>query len=171
VPVFGKAILRIRKQDAWFSRRNAAWLYPMQIHASCAARDGEGVLLLGPPGAGKSDLTLRLLDRGFLLVADDRVEIEDGMAWAPPRLAGLLEVRGLGILRLPYLPRARLALAVCLGVSAARLPEPARYGGFPSVTIDPAAASAPHRVALALDCALGRVEVLAGAFDTGGAAA
>ena len=63
----------------------------MQIHASCAARDGAGVLLLGPPGSGKSDLVLRLLDRGFTLVADDRVVIEDGHASAPAALAGLLQ--------------------------------------------------------------------------------
>ena len=67
----------------------------MQIHGSCAARDGAAVLLLGPSGSGKSDLALRLLDRGFLLVADDQVLIEDGVARAPPPLAGLLELRGL----------------------------------------------------------------------------
>ena len=77
----------------------------MQIHGSCASRDGAGVLVLGPAGSGKSDLVLRLLDRGFDLVADDRVEIEHGMARAPASLAGLIEVRGLGLLRLPY--RAR----------------------------------------------------------------
>jgi HPr kinase/phosphorylase len=142
----------------------------MQVHASCAARDGLGVLLLGAPGSGKSDLTLRLLDRGFLLVADDRVEIADGMAWAPSQIAGLLEVRGLGILRMPYLPRARLALAVRLGAPVERLPAPARYAGLPMVTIDPTSASAPQRVALALDCALGLITQTAGAFDAGEAA-
>ncbi len=119
---------------------------------------------------------LRLLDHGFRLVADDRVEVADGLAWAPPDLAGLLEVRGIGIVRLPYLARARLALAVRLGVPAERLPAPAHHLGLPVVTIDPAAASAPQRVALALDCALGRVAGVAGAFDilpfdTGAAAA
>ena len=60
----------------------------MQIHASCAAREGHGVLLLGPSGSGKSDLLLRLLDRGFALVADDRVDLQSGMASAPATLAG-----------------------------------------------------------------------------------
>ena len=97
----------------------------MQIHGSCASRDGDGVLLIGPPGAGKSDLLLRLLARGFALVADDRVEI--GMAWpGRPALAGLLEVRGLGIVRLPHVAAARLALVVELGARAARLPMAAR---------------------------------------------
>ncbi len=142
---------------------------PMQIHASCAARQGAGVLLLGPPGSGKSDLVLRLLDRGFQLVADDRVEIHGREACAPAALAGLLEVRGLGILRLPYLERARLELAVCLGGPATRLPEPARHAatGLPMVALDAARPAAPQIVALALDCALGRIAQHTGAFASG----
>jgi len=137
----------------------------MQMHASCAARDGAGLLLLGPPGSGKSDLVLRLLDRGFMLVADDRVDIENGVARPTPALAGLLEVRGLGILRLPHLAEARLVLVVELG-SACRLPAPARHPtlDLPLLTIDAASASAAQRIALALDCALGRIVQLAGAF-------
>jgi HPr kinase/phosphorylase len=138
----------------------------MQIHASCAARDTVGVLLTGPPGSGKSDLLLRLIDRGFMLVADDRVDIEDGIASPPAVLAGLIEVRGLGILCLPHLPRARLALAVELGGSAARLPVPTRHPtlGVPSIALDAFAASAAQRVALALDCAEGHLRQQAGAF-------
>jgi HPr kinase/phosphorylase len=138
----------------------------MQIHASCATRDGAGVLLLGPPGSGKSDLVLRLLDRGFMLVADDRVEVEDGIARAPPRLAGLLEVRGLGILRLPHVQSVRLALAVELSATPPRLPAPAKHPelGLPLIAIDARSPSAAQRVALALDCVLGRVSQVTGAF-------
>jgi HPr kinase/phosphorylase len=138
----------------------------MQIHASCAARGGAGVLLFGPPGAGKSDLLLRLLDHGFSLVADDRVVIADGIAAPPPELAGLLEVRGLGILRLPYTRSARLALAVDLAATPDRLPRPARHGptNLPLIALDPNSPSAPARVALALACALGHVAQEAGAF-------
>lgn len=137
----------------------------MQIHASCAARDGHGVLLLGPPGSGKSDLVLRLLDNGFVLVADDQVEIADGIARPAPALAGLLEVRGLGILSFPHAAQVKVTLAVQLG-NGPRLPEPMRHEalGVPLVTIDPAAPSAPLRVGLALDCALGRAGQVAGAF-------
>jgi len=99
-------------------------------------------------------------------VADDRVEIEDGVASPPPALAGLLEVRGLGIVRLAHLTSARLALAVELAGQAERLPQPLRHPVFdlPVITVDPHAASAARRVALALDCALGRVAQQAGAF-------
>jgi HPr kinase/phosphorylase len=138
----------------------------MQIHGSCASRAGDGVLLVGPPGAGKSDLLLRLLARGFDLVADDRVDVLDGIARPPPALAGLLEVRGLGIVRLPHVASARLALAVMLAPSDTRMPAPARHDALdlPLVEIDPRAASAPERVAVALDCALRRVTQVAGAF-------
>ena len=94
----------------------------VRMHATCVARDGEGVLLLGPSGAGKSDLALRLLGRGFALVADDQVDIIDGMARAPERLAGLLEVRGLGIVRLPYLSQAKLKVVITLTDGCQRLP-------------------------------------------------
>ncbi|MBN9564141.1 MAG: aldolase [Alphaproteobacteria bacterium] len=138
----------------------------MQIHGSCASRGGAGVLVLGPAGSGKSDLVLRLLDRGFDLVADDRVEIDQGMARAPASLAGLIEVRGLGVLRLPYVSEARLALVVDVAARIERLPAPGRHIALdlPLVAIAPTAASAPQRVALALDCALGRLDQVAGAF-------
>ena len=137
----------------------------MQLHASCAAREGHGVLLLGPSGSGKSDLLLRLLDRGFELVADDRVDLERGIASAPAAVAGLLEVRGLGLVKLPHLASAPVALAVALGAGE-RMPDPQRHepSGCPLVHIDPASASAPQRVSLALDCALGRAQPVAGAF-------
>ena len=136
----------------------------MLIHASCAARDGYGVLLTGPSGSGKSDLALRLVDRGFVLVADDQVDLDNGTASSPANLRGLLEIRGLGIVRLPFILCAPLVLSVALG-DAERLPDPQRdVHGLPVVTIDAASPSAAYRVSLALDCALGRLASHTGAF-------
>ncbi|MBC7637135.1 MAG: hypothetical protein H7251_16210 [Acetobacteraceae bacterium] len=138
----------------------------MQFHGSCAARDGAGVLLLGGSGVGKSDLTLRLLDRGFELVADDRVDVTDGMASAPQALAGLLELRGLGLLRLPFLADARLYLVAQLGGAADRLPLPSRFAALdlPQIALDGMLASAAQRIGLALDLALGIGTQPVGAF-------
>jgi HPr kinase/phosphorylase len=124
--------------------------------------------MVGPPGSGKSDLALRLLSRGFELVADDQVDIMDGIASCPKELAGLLEARGVGIVRLPYRPQARLALIVELNVHAERLPYPMQHPDLrlPVVRIDATAPSAPDKIALALDCATGRISQVAGAFAT-----
>lgn len=122
--------------------------------------------MLGPPGSGKSDLLLRLLDQGFSLVADDRVEIADGVASAPEGIAGLIEVRGLGVIRLPYTRSVRLVLAVDLGGAEERLPRPRRHPetGLPLIALDAGTPSAPFRVRLALDCVLGYVQQDTGAF-------
>jgi HPr kinase/phosphorylase len=137
-----------------------------RFHGSCVARDGAGVLLLGPSGSGKSDLTLRLLGRGFGLVADDQVDVIDGFARPPTALAGLLEVRGLGIVRLPYAAVVKLNLVVVIADQSERLPHPERHAelDLPLVRLNALEGSAPDRVALALDCALGRVTQHAGAF-------
>lgn len=133
------------------------------------------MLLLGPPGCGKSDLVLRLMDRGWRLVADDQVSLvaEAGVLRAapPPALRGMLEVRGLGIFRdLPVDAPAPLRLVARLVPrdTVARLPEPERWAeagiGLPLVRLDAFAASATAGLALALDAALGRARQQAGAF-------
>jgi len=141
----------------------------MLVHGSCAARDGAAVLLLGPPGAGKSDLLLRLMGRGWALVADDQVLLDGQGVSAPPALEGLMEVRGLGIFQgLAVARGARLALVVELAARDAvpRLPLPARWAPVevPRVTLHGFEASACDKVAWALDAALGRAAQRAGAF-------
>ena len=89
-----------------------------QVHGTVVALNGLGVLLRGPPGAGKSDLALRLIDRGARLVADDRVELSLRrgrlIAAAPRPLAGLIEVRGIGVVAVPRRKSAAIALVVDL---------------------------------------------------------
>jgi serine kinase of HPr protein (carbohydrate metabolism regulator) len=86
------------------------------LHASCVAINNKGVLIAGPPGAGKSDLALRLIDEGAVLVADDQTElkIRDGglIASAPAAIRGLIEVRHVGLLKLPHAAEAPIALYV-----------------------------------------------------------
>jgi HPr kinase/phosphorylase len=98
------------------------------LHASAVALAGRGVLILGASGAGKSALALRLIGRGAALVADDRVIVARRgaalIATAPATLKGMIEARGLGILRAPAVPEAPISLAVDLDrPSAARMPQ------------------------------------------------
>lgn len=97
------------------------------VHATAVLLRAGGLLLRGASGAGKSSLAMRLIDRGAMLVADDRVclSASDGVLHAapPPVLAGLIELRGLGILRLPYAPAAAIRLVLDLDESAERMPE------------------------------------------------
>jgi len=97
------------------------------MHASCVAVAGRGLLILGPSGAGKSALALQVMALGGDLVADDRVDLqaEAGLlvARCPPRLRGLIEARGLGILRAAPVAQAPVHLVVDLArEEVARLP-------------------------------------------------
>jgi HPr kinase/phosphorylase len=104
------------------------------LHASCVAVGGRGLLILGPSGAGKSSLALRLIGLGASLVADDRTEVtlRDGVlvAWSPAAIRGLIEARGVGLLRAPALAETPVTLAVELGQSEDQRLPPSR-----SVTI------------------------------------
>ena len=96
--------------------------------ASAVAIEGRALLIEGPPGSGKSSLALALIERGAGLIGDDAVTLTaaDGVliASAPPNIAGLLEVRGVGLVRLPPAPPAPVALILVLGGSPPqRLPE------------------------------------------------
>lgn len=101
------------------------------LHASCVAIEGRAVLITGRSGAGKSDLALRLIDRGALLVSDDYTLIQRRAgclsASAPERIAGRIEVRGLGILSHPFIANVPVAGLVSGSDPVIRLPDPQRH--------------------------------------------
>ena len=130
------------------------------LHASTVALDGRAVLISGPSGSGKSDLALRMLDRGFRLVSDDRTIIrKEGaklIASAPETIKGKMEIRGLGIFDIEHVTDVPIALVVELRSDIERLPDDSRERlilgvGIPLVSVDAMTASAPSKVALALD--------------------
>jgi HPr kinase/phosphorylase len=154
------------------AERSAKPMNTKTVHGTCVALGATGALIKGASGAGKSDLALRFLylpaDRlGAVpaLVADDQVALRrDGgriLASCPQRLAGMIEVRGCGIARLKAtIQEAEVKLVVHLGRTGdrPRYPEKAEWETvldvpIRSVLIDPFEASAPIKLALAIqDC-------------------
>ena len=133
-----------------------------QRHATAIAVEGQAVLIEGPSGSGKSDLALRLIDQGALLIGDDQVIIragETGLVVEPvPSLAGRMEVRGLGIIAVPCTAHGPLGLIVELTDRVERFPD-AQEGlptrtvlgqDVPVMTLSGLEASAPAKIRLAL---------------------
>jgi hypothetical protein len=106
---------------------------PVVLQASAVSIGGAALLIEGPPGSGKSSLALALIDRGAGLIGDDGVtltaEADRLLASTPPRIAGLIEVRGVGLMRLAPAPPAPVALILALGG-----PEPTRLPDVPLPT-------------------------------------
>lgn len=98
------------------------------MQAGAVVIAGRAVLIEGPPGSGKSSLALALIDRGAGLIGDDAVTLKAKsgrlIASPPPNIAGLLDVRGVGLARLPVAPPAPVALILTLGgPQPERLPQ------------------------------------------------
>ncbi|GAA0483867.1 HPr kinase/phosphorylase [Parasphingorhabdus litoris] len=128
-------------------------------HASCVAIQAAGIMLSGPSGAGKSDLALRLIDRGATLISDDYVELHDDgnqiRLNAPAKIAGKIEIRSLGIFDCKHVSNIPLRLQVILKSKTERFPldnqlETIMTMAIPTITINPAEASAPIKVEKAL---------------------
>ena len=141
-------------------------------HATCVWLGTAAVLLRGASGAGKSDLALRLIEAGGVLVADDYVAVTDEagtlVARPPDRLRGLIEVRGVGLVRMAYRRHAPVKLAIDLVPpgDVERLPDATRTDiagvAVPLIRLDPFETSAVVKVRLAL----GR-SMAAGSMTTG----
>jgi HPr kinase/phosphorylase len=128
------------------------------LHATAVAIDEAAVLLRGPSGSGKSDLALRLIDGGAQLIADDQTVLRRVggrvFAGAPPAIAGLIEIRGFGIVRMD--PREAMPLLLIADLIPSgdieRLPEP-RWETVlgltvPQIAVAPFEASAPAKLRL-----------------------
>ncbi len=103
--------------------------HPLHLHASAFAYAGAGCLLLGESGSGKSSALAHALLHGAMLIADDQVVLQDIssqlIAQAPPEIAGVLELRGLGLIRVPFVDAHPIHLAVELTHDPIdRLPTP-----------------------------------------------
>lgn len=128
------------------------------IHATCVAVREHGVLITGASGSGKSDLALRLIDRGAVLVSDDythlRREGDTLVATPPVRIAGKLEVRGVGIVAVPHLASSPVALLIEADETPPRLPDAdsvvLRAVTLPRARLALREASAPLKVELLL---------------------
>ncbi len=129
------------------------------VHATSVAFGGHAVLILGPSGSGKSDLALRLFDRGFTLVSDDQTIVHRVrhrlIASAPATIRGRMEVRGIGIIEVEAAHDTEITLAVELTSDVPRMPDAGlerRFLGVavPLVRLDATSASTPAKIALAL---------------------
>lgn len=126
---------------------------------SAVAIGGRALAIEGPPGSGKSTLALALIDRGAQLIGDDGIALRRSgdriMVAPPPNIAGLIEIRGVGIAKLPLADPAPLALVLTLGAEGERLPEttPAREilgCAIPSLPFEPGAIAPAVRAEWAL---------------------
>lgn len=144
------------------------------VHGTSVVIGNEAIFLRGPSGSGKSDLALRLIDRGARLLSDDYTYVHgngtDVFGKAAEHIAGLLEVRGMGIMRMAHVETARIALIVRLsatgdGLSERLPPSPLsteRLCGvdLPVLALHGFAASAPLKIELALRHISGQCDFL-----------
>ena len=121
---------------------SAGWTPPpgaALARGTAVALGGDALLIVGPSGAGKSSLAIELISRGLLLVADDAVLVTPGpegpTLGAPPPTRGLIEARGVGLLRAPTASRARLRALVDLSREEAMRLPPERFEPFHGASV------------------------------------
>lgn len=138
---------------------NSPRLSSETVHCSAVAIDGRAVLIGGRSGTGKSDLALRLIDRGAALISDDYTHIRrvagQALASAPATIAGKIEMRGIGIVEIEAVGDVPVALFVDLDRTPERLPdleEKRMLAGvsIPAIGLNGHEGSAPLKVEAAL---------------------
>ncbi len=117
------------------------------VHASTVSIGGRAVLIAGRPGSGKSDLALRLIDRGAVLVSDDYTIVSRSgkrlVATPPETIRGRIEIRGIGLVDMPHETAVPVALVVDIDEPVPRMPEPGRTRLIADIAV-PLFALAPH---------------------------
>ncbi len=133
------------------------------IYATCLELNHKGILLIGPSGSGKSDLALRLIkEKQAILISDDRTNIElvSGaiIASCPQTIQGLLEVRGIGIVKMPHKKQSKISLVIELTNNLSQIERLPLFETITLLGIEikkirlyPFELSAVHKVALACD--------------------
>lgn len=142
--------------------------HSMPVHGTAVAQGDAAVLITGPSGSGKSDLALRLIDRGWRLISDDytvlRVDGDVLIAATAANIGGRLEVRGIGIVAVPSVDTVPLRLIADIDLTPERLP-PHRLSrsllgiSIPLIGVHAFEASAPVKIAWALQIALGAMSL------------
>ncbi len=142
---------------------------PVNLHGTAVSIAGEGVLIIGASGSGKSDLALRLIDRGAVLICDDRVIIENKVGQpvlqTAPNIEGLIEVRGFAIVKVPHVNGINLRLVINLESNILRFtdgPALCDIAGYkiPHLALAPFEASAAIKVEYALKSVVDQERVL-----------
>lgn len=117
------------------------------VHASTVSIGGRAVLIAGRPGSGKSDLALRLIDRGAVLVSDDYTIVSRSgkrlVATPPETIRGRIEIRGIGLVDMPHETAVPVALVVDIDEPVPRMPEAGRTRLIADIAV-PLFALAPH---------------------------
>ncbi|QJB68430.1 HPr kinase/phosphorylase [Parasphingorhabdus halotolerans] len=130
-----------------------------KVHATSVAIHGHGIMIRGKSGSGKSDLALRLIDRGAVLISDDYCVLTPGEdkinISPPPTIAGKIEVASIGIIKLDYVSDVPLRIIVQLKKSAERFPMDSPTSDLlgytlPTIVINPMEPSAPIKVEMAI---------------------
>jgi HPr kinase/phosphorylase len=141
---------------------------PINLHGTAVSIAGEGVLIIGASGSGKSDMALRLIDRGAVLICDDRVIIDSNAGqpalYTAPNIEGLIEIRGLAIVKVPFENGVNLRLVINLESNIPRLTDGPALGdlagySIPHLSLAPFEASAAIKVEYALKSVVDQARV------------